>query len=130
MEHDLILMLSGGLWLRLDLQPITFLLPSVFILTWTGGKPGLGSEQPALFGSFQSQGRGQSPDTKPWGLQGTQVTLIYKMSLFKSQVQISLLIFFQKVGEEGAAIPCQQLLGPLPYVWHQGNCFHLCCRLD
>jgi hypothetical protein len=34
------------------------------------------------------------------------------------------------VGEEGAAIPCQQLLGPLPYVWHQGNCFHLCCRLD
>lgn len=107
----------------------TFSAPSIFSLIRIWGQPGLGSERPALFCSLQSQGRGKSPGTKRWGLLGAQVTLIYKMSLFKSQVQISLLVFFQGV-EEGAVISYQWPLRTLPpvpgikgmfplWLWHQ-----------
>lgn len=90
---------------RTDFQPIILVtLHFFFIRIW--GQPGSGSERPALFSGLQSQGRGKSPETKPWGLLGAQVTPIYKMSLFKNQVQISLLVFFQGVGE-GAVISSQ-----------------------
>lgn len=72
----------------------------------------MGYEGPALFGSLQSLRRGKSPETKLWRLLGAQVTLINKMSLFKSQAQISLLVFFQRVGD-GAFISRQQPLRTL-----------------
>ena len=97
-------MVSGGLWPPLDLQPMAFSAHPVFSWIHFGGKPDLGSEQPAPFGRLQSQG--QSSHTKPRGLRGAQVTLMNEMNSFQSQVQNSSLVCPLKVGEERAAISC------------------------
>lgn len=65
---------SGGLWPLLDLQPIMFSAHPIFSWIQTGGKPDLGSEQPAPRGRLQSQS--QSSHTKPRGFRGAQVTLM------------------------------------------------------
>lgn len=84
LDRTLVPMVSGGLWPPLDLQPMAFSAYPVFSWIHFGGKPDLGSEQPAPFGRLQSQG--QSSHTKPRGLRGAQVTLMNEMNSFQSQV--------------------------------------------